>query len=46
MKLVQLLYDDIQYDIEEKDKELFTKFIYKFEKNFEGKLILVEFNKI
>jgi len=46
MKLVQLLYDDVQYDIDEKDKESFTKYKYKFEKNFEGKYILVEFNKI
>ena len=46
MKLVQLLYDDVQYDIEEKDKESFTKFRYKFEKNFEGNYILVDFNKI
>ena len=46
MKLVQLLYDDIQYDIDEKDKESFTKFKYKFEKNFEGNYILVDFNKI
>lgn len=45
-KLVQLLYDDTQYDISENDKELFTKYRYKFEKNFEGKYILVEFKKI
>ena len=44
--LVQLLYDDSQYEITENDKKQFTKFKYKFEKNFEGKYILVEFNKI
>lgn len=45
-KLVQVLYNDMQYDIDKKDYKSFTKYKYKFMKNYEGNYILVEFNKI
>ena len=45
-KLVQVLYEDTQYEIDKNDLNLFTKYRYKFEKNYEGNYILVEIKKI